>query len=83
MLTIPTKMSLDDTIAYLEQMCKQYAVRAEHGSRSTASDLLKSRYKADADAASEYAQLHQWLSEYKELKMRKTASALDNVDVYD
>lgn len=83
MLTIPKKLSLDDTIAYLEQMRKYYAVRAEHESSPTASDLLKSLCKADADVASEYAQLCQWLTEYKQMKMRKTTSALDNVDVYD
>lgn len=83
MLTIPTKMSLDETIAYLEQMRKQYAVEAEMLAKPDVSEMLRKYSKSAADTASEYAQLHQWLSDYKELKMRKTASIVDNVDVYD
>ena len=83
MLTIPTKLSLDATITYLEQMRKYYAVEAEMLSKPDVSDVLRKYSKSAADTASEYAQLHQWLSEYKELKMRKTASIVDNVDVYD
>ena len=83
MLTLPTKMSLDETLAYLEQMRKQYAVEAEMLSKPDVSDVLRKYSKSATDTASEYAQLHQWLSEYKELKMRKTASIVDNVDVYD
>lgn len=83
MLTIPTKMSLDDTITYLEQMRKYYAVEAEILSKSDVSDVLRKYSKSAADTASEYAQLHQWLTEYKQMKTRKTTSALDNVDVYD
>ncbi len=83
MLTIPTKLSLDETIAYLEQMRKYYAVEAEILSKPDVSDVLRKYSKSAADTASEYAQLHQWLSDYKELKMRKTTSVLDNVDVYD
>ena len=83
MLTIPTKMSLDDTITYLAQMRKYYAVEAEMLSKPDVSDVLRKYSKSAADTASEYAQLHQWLSEYKEIKMRKTTSIVDNVDVYD
>ena len=83
MLTIPTQLSLDDTITYLAQMRKYYAVEAEMLSKPDVSDVLRKYSKSAADTASEYAQLHQWLSDYKELKMRKTASIVDNVDVYD
>lgn len=83
MLTIPTKMSLDETIVYLEQMRKYYAVEAEILSKPDVSEVLRKYSKSAADTASEYAQLHQWLSDYKEIKMRKTSSIVDNVDVYD
>lgn len=83
MLTIPTKMSLDDTITYLEQMRKYYAIEAEMLSKPDVSDVLMKYSKSAADTASEYAQLYQWLSEYKEIKLRKTTSIVDNIDVYD
>ena len=83
MLTIPTKMSLDETIAYSEQMRKYYAVEAEMLSKPDVSEVLRKYSRSAADTASEYAQLHQWLSEYKEIKLRKTSSIVDNVDVYD
>ena len=83
MLTLPTKMSLDETLAYLEQMRKQYAVEAEMLSKPDVSDVLRKYSKSATDTASEYAQLHQWLSEYKEIKLRKTTSIVDNIDVYD
>jgi hypothetical protein len=83
MLTIPTKMSLDETLAYLEQMRKYYVIEAEMLSKPDVSDVLRKYSKSAADTASEYAQLHQWLSEYKEIKLRKTTSIVDNIDVYD
>lgn len=83
MLTLPTKMSLDETLAYLEQMRKYYAVEAEMLSKPDVSDVLRKYSKSAADTTSEYAQLHQWLSDYKEIKLRKTASIVDNIDVYD
>ena len=66
MLTLPTKMSLDETLAYLEQMRKHYAVEAEILSKPDVSEVLKKYNKSAADTASEYAQLHQWLSESRE-----------------